>query len=412
MLQKRGVESWVVGTFTNSGKAIVRWFNETIMDIDMSFIHNGVPETPLKTTFTRGGKDEPNFDEPKDYRTTMLSMLSRLNICSKEFVATQYDHNVQGSAVLGPLQGRGRVFADATVSRPVLTSKKGAVLSQGLMPRYSDIDTYDMAAASLDMAVRAAVAAGCPIDHLAILDNFCWCSSEDPERLGQLKRACEAIYDLAVTYQTPFISGKDSMFNDFKGYDENDNPIKISIPPTLLVSGIGVIPDINQSISLDSKMAGDLVYVIGATHDELGASEYYAMNNVLGNNVPKTDGAANLAIYKAYTKAAQNHWIASSIPVGLGGLGVALAKKCIASGLGMDLRLFSSMRLDTFLFSESTGRMVVTIDPANKNHFEDLFGSNAHYLGVVTDKPELMFNDVSIAIADLEDAYKNPLRGF
>ena len=412
MLQKRGVESWVIGTFTNSGKAVVKWYNQPIMNIDMDFIHDGVPQTPLVTTFTRGGEDEPNLEEPKDYRATMLAMLSRLNICSKEFIATQYDHNVQGSAVLGPLQGKGRVFADATVSRPVLTSHKGAVLSQGLAPRYSDIDTYDMAAASLDMAVRAAVAAGCPIEHLAILDNFCWCSSEDAERLGQLKRACEAIYDLAVTYQTPFISGKDSMFNDFKGYDANDNAIKISIPPTLLVSGIGVIPDINQSISLDSKMVGDLVYVIGATHHELGASEYYAMNNVLGNNVPKTDGKSNLAIYKSYAKAAKHHWIASSIPVGLGGLGVALAKKCIASGLGMDLRLLSSHRLDTYLFSESTGRMVVTIDPKNKKNVEDLFGSDAHYLGVVTDKPELMFDGVHIAITDLEDAYKKPLGDF
>lgn len=161
-------------------------------------------------------------------------------------MATQYDHNVQGSAVLGPLRVVAAFCADATVSRPVSTSDKGAVLSQGLMPRYSDIDTYHMATASLDMAVRAAVAAGCPIDHLAILDNFCWCSSEDAERLGQLKRACEAIYDLAVLYKTPFISGKDSMFNDFKGYDENDKPVKISIPPTLLVSGIGVTPSIEK----------------------------------------------------------------------------------------------------------------------------------------------------------------------
>ncbi len=412
LFEKRGVECWVVGTFTNSGKAVVKWHGDIIMDMDMSFIHDGVPETPLHTTFTRGNQDEPNLPEPSDYRATMLAMLSRLNICSKEFVATQYDHNVQGSAVLGPLQGSGRVFADATVSRPVLTSDKGAVLSQGLMPRYSDIDTYHMATASLDMAVRAAVAAGCPIDHLAILDNFCWCSSEDAERLGQLKRACEAIYDLAVLYKTPFISGKDSMFNDFKGYDENDKPVKISIPPTLLVSGIGVTPSIENAISLEPKIAGDLVYVLGQTHDELGASEYYAMHGHVGANVPETDGTANLALYKSYSKAAAHHWIASAIPVGLGGLGVALAKKCIAGGLGMDLRLLSSHRLDTFLFSESTGRIVVTIDPKHKQDFEFLFGDDAHFLGTVTDKPELMFDGVHIAIADLEEAYKKPLRDF
>lgn len=412
LLAKRGSESWVIGTFTDSGKCHVTWHGETVMEIDMDFLHDGVPETPLKTTFTRGGEDEPDFAEPKDYSATLLSMMSRLNICSKEFVASQYDHNVQGSAVLGPLQGPGRVFAEATVSRPILNNPRGVVLSQGLAPLYSDIDTYHMATASLDIAVRNAVAAGCPIDHLAILDNFCWCSSEEPERLGQLKRACEAIYDLAVLYQTPFISGKDSMFNDFKGYDGNDNPVKISIPPTLLVSGIGVMQNVEQAVSLEPKMAGDLVYLLGETKDELGASEYYAMHGVVGNNVPETDGAANLALYKALSNANANRWIASALPVTLGGAGVALAKKCIASGLGMDLRILSTIRLDKFLFSESTGRVVITIDPKHKQDVEFLFGDDAHFLGTVTNAPTLSIDGKTVSIASLETAYKAPLKDF
>ncbi len=412
LLAKRGSESWVIGTFTNSGKCHVTWHGETVMDIDMDFLHDGVPETPLKTTFTRGGEDEPNLPAPANYSETLLAMLSRLNICSKEFVAVQYDHNVQGSAVLGPLQGKGQVYAEATVSRPVLNNPRGVVLSQGLAPLYSDIDTYHMATASLDIAVRNAVAAGCPINHLAILDNFCWCSSEEPERLGQLKRACEAIYDLAVLYQTPFISGKDSMFNDFKGYDGNDNPVKISIPPTLLVSGIGVMQNVVQAVSLDPKMAGDLVYLLGQTKDELGASEYYAMNGKLGSNVPETDGAANLALYKAITKANASHWIASAMPVTLGGLGVALAKKCIASNLGMDLRLLSSMTLDKYLFSESTGRVVITINPKYKQDIEFLFGADAHFLGTMTSTPTLSIDGIETPVAKLETAYKAPLKDF
>lgn len=412
LLEKRGSESWVIGTYTNSGKCQITWHGETIMDIDMEFLHDGIPETPLHTTFTRGGEAEPNLPEPTDYAATLMSMMSRLNICSKEFVATQYDHNVQGSAVLGPLQGKGRVFAEATVSRPALKSPRGAVLSQGLAPLYSDIDTYHMATASLDIAVRNAVAAGCPINHLAILDNFCWCSSEEPERLGQLKRACEAIYDLAVLYQTPFISGKDSMFNDFKGYDENDNPIKISIPPTLLVSGIGVMQNVDQSVSLDPKATGDLIYLLGQTKDELGASEYYAMHGVTGQNVPETDGTANLALYKALSKANAHHWIASALPVTLGGLGVTLAKKCIASGLGMDLRLLSTMTLSKYLFSESTSRVVITIDPKHKQDIEFLFGADAHLLGTVTQEPTLSIDGIKIDISDLETAYKKPLKDF
>lgn len=412
LLEKRGCESWVIGTFTDSGKCHVTWHGETVMEIDMDFLHDGVPETPLTTTFTRGGEPEPDIAPPTNYSITLLGMLSRLNICSKEFVATQYDHNVQGSAVLGPLQGKGRVFAEGTVSRPVLNNPRGVVLSQGLAPRYSDIDTYHMASASLDIAVRNAVAAGCPIDHLAILDNFCWCSSEDAERLGQLKRACEAIYDFAVLYGTPFISGKDSMFNDFKGYDGNDNPVKISIPPTLLVSGIGVVENVDQAVSLDPKMAGDLVYVLGKTRDELGGSEYYAMHGYTGSNVPETHGQGNLALYKAITKANKNRWIASALPVTLGGLGVTLAKKCIASGLGMDLRLLSTLPLDKFLFSESTGRVVITINPKNKQDIEFLFGDDAHFLGTVTDKSVLSIDGIETPIADLETAYKAPLKDF
>ncbi len=412
ILKKRGSESWVIGTFTNSGKCHVTWHGETIMDLDMEFLHDGLPETPLKTTFTRGGEEEPNLPEPADYAETILHMLSRLNICSKEFVATQYDHNVQGSAVLGPLQGPGRVFAEATVSRPVLDTPKGAVLSQGLAPRYSDIDTYHMASASLDMAVRNAVAAGCPIDHLAILDNFCWCSSEDPERLGQLKRACEAIYDLAVLYKTPFISGKDSMFNDFKGYDATNEPVQISIPPTLLVSGIGVMDNIDQSVSLDPKAVGDIVYLLGTTKDELGASEYYDMKGHLGNNVPETDGPANLALYQKISAANKGHLIASALPVNLGGLGVTLAKKCIASGLGMDIRIQSDLRLDKFLFSESTGRVVVTVAPHDKGAFEKIMGDAATRIGTVVENNTLQINHVVVSIRDMEHAYKSPLKGF
>jgi phosphoribosylformylglycinamidine synthase II len=412
IFEKRGSECWVIGTFTDSGKCHVTWNGDVVMDLDMDFLHDGLPETPLVTTFTRGGDAEPNIPEPADYAETMLRMLERLNICSKEFVATQYDHNVQGSAVLGPLQGPGRVFAEASVSRPILDNPRGAVLSQGLAPRYSDIDTYHMAAASVDIAVRNAVAAGCPIDHMAILDNFCWCSSEDPERLGQLKRACEAIYDLAVLYKTPFISGKDSMFNDFKGYDASNEPVQISIPPTLLVSGIGVMKNVDQSVSLDPKAAGDIVYLLGTTRDELGASEYYDMKGYLGDNVPVTDGAANLELYKKLTSANEQYLLASSIAITLGGLGVALAKKCIASGLGMNITLKGDLRLDKMLFSESTGRFAVTVAPQNQSAFEALMGASATKIGTMTSEPVLKINDKLISVRDMDHSYKKPLKDF
>lgn len=413
-LQRRGVEAWDIGEFTNTGRAVVHWHADTIMDLDLDFLHNGLPETPLKTTFTRGGEPEPDLPEPKDYADAILKMMGRLNICSKEFVAVQYDHNVQGSAVLGPLQGPGRVGSDASVSRPVINNKRGVVLSQGLAPLYSDIDTGFMAAAALDTAVRHAIAAGGNIDHLALLDNICWCSSEDPERLGQLKRAMSAIYDIAVLYGTPFISGKDSMFNDFKGFDKTGKEVLISIPPTLLISGIGVMEDVACAVSIDPKAPGDIVYLLGETKDELGASEYYALNGKLGSNVPQTDGKANMALYRALSEANKKRLCASAMAVGFGGLGVTLAKKCIAGQMGMDIDLDSKLRLDKALFSESQGRIVVTVAPADQKTFEDTLKGCAavQKIGKTNRSYELKINTLKVYINKLDEAYKDTLRDY
>ncbi len=414
LFAKRGCEAWDIGEFTNSGCAVLTWDGKKVMDMTMEFLHDGLPETPLVTTFTRGGEKEPEIAEPKYHAQTLIEMMGRLNICSKEFVAAQYDHNVQGSAVLGPLQGQGRVFTDATVSRPVLNNKRGVVLTQGLAPRYSDIDTHHMAQAALDSAVRAAIAAGGDIDHLALLDNICWCSSDEPERLGQLKRAIHGIYHLAKRYRTPFISGKDSMFNDFKGYDADNNPVTISVPPTLLISSIGVMQDVAYAVSLDPKMAGDLVYLLGETKNELGASEYYDHLGHLGNNVPETDDVTNYTLYQKLSAANKQQLCASAIPVGFGGVGVALAKKAIAGNLGMDIQLSSNLRLDTALYSESQGRIIVTIAPQNKDAFEKAM-DGYHFvqqIGTVTDNDQLSINNFNVSIKDLEKSYKETLGAY
>ncbi len=420
---KRGVEATVVGTYTDSGKAHITYNGETIMDMEMEFLHDGNPETPLVTSFTRGGEKEPEFQnlrisesQNNHENTEILKMMSRLNICSKEFISTQYDHNVQGNAVMGPLQGPGRVFAETTITKPVLTSPKGVVLSQGLFPRYGDIDTGAMAAAGVDLAVRNAIAAGCPIDHLALLDNFCWCSSDEPERLGQLKRAVESIYEVAVKYETPFISGKDSMFNDFKGFDKVGNEVKISAPPTLLASSIGVIPDIDRAISLAPKAVGDLVYLIGDTKDECGAGEYYDELGYLGNNVPETDAHTNLRLYKLYSRASRDKLIASAYALNHGGLGAALAKKAIAGQIGLDINLKTiNLPIDKALYSESTGRILVTVAPQNKEKFEKNFKGfeHIHHIGHVSSADKLsIYNALEVEIKKLDKAYKQPLKDY
>ena len=247
LMQRREVEATVIGEFTDSGRCVVEYHGNVVMDIELAFLHDGLPKKHLKTTYTKKTFPSRILPVPERLDSTLAAMLRRKNICSKEFISIQYDHAVQGGHVLGPVQGKGRVQGMSSLTKVVPGSKKGVGLSQGMFPSYSEIDPYLMAGAGIDTAIRGLVALGIPLDRIAILDNFCWCSSDEPERLGQLKLAARGCYDFATAFGTPFISGKDSMYNDFSGFDAENNPVKISVPPTLLISSIGVHEDVIKS---------------------------------------------------------------------------------------------------------------------------------------------------------------------
>jgi len=422
LMKRRGVEATVIGKFTSSGKCVVKASGKKVMDVDLEFLHEGRVRKIMRSAPVKPEARDIAVPTKNNYSADILAMLKRLNITGNEFVARQYDHEVQGSSVQKPLQGRGNINAGATVTRPVLTSQKGVVLACGLNPSYSEIDCYHMAACAIDTAVRNAVAAGADINHLALLDNFCWSSSNKPERLYQLKMAVKACYDYAVAYDTPFISGKDSMFNDFKGFDGRGEPVKISVPPTLLVSAIGVVPDIKKTVSLDAKMPGDLIYVLGETHNELGGGEYYAMLNSVGCNVPKVDAEKNFAIYKALYNCIQKNLVASAISVGSGGMITALCKTLAGGGLGgmVDLNKLPGDAEYDFqkLFSESQGRILVTVDPKKRKNFEKLLkgnvfakigevgGNNIKITGVSAKKI------ADIKISDALTAYKSTFKDY
>jgi phosphoribosylformylglycinamidine synthase subunit PurSL len=421
LMKRRGVEATVIGEFTRDGRCYVTYNGNSVMDMDMEFLHDGLPIRQLTSSYTKPHQEEPRRLND-NHRETLLGMLARQNVASTSFVSGQYDHEVQATSVLKPLQGRGMVNAEATVIRPVLTSNRGVGVSQGLYPTYSDIDPYAMAACSIDTAIRNLVAVGIDPDTISLLDNFCWCSSNDPERLGQLKLAAQACYDLALAYETPYISGKDSMFNDFKGYDHNHQPIKISIPPTLLVSSIGIIADATKSVSIDPKVAGDHVYIIGETNEELGASEYFAyLGNALGNTTPRVNASKNRRLYECLAKAIDAGLVASSISVTRGGLGVALAKMVIAAKIGLDINLESlpgdARQTDSKLYSESQGRIVVTVDPKYKDAFEHVLQGKARRLGLVTDAPNLRLANgdseiVNLPVIELAKSYQSTFAGY
>ena len=423
LMERRGVESTVIGQFTAETRCIVNYHGEKIMDLEMDFLHDGLPRKTLTTTLPKKGNQDANIDHPQDITQTLLDMIARPNICSFEFISYQYDYNVQAISATKPLQGKGKVNGVASVTRPVLDSKKGVVCSQGINPAYANIDAYNMAACAIDTAVRNAVAAGAPLDHLALMDNFCWCSSNEQDRLGQLKAAAQACYDYAVAYGTPYISGKDSMFNDFKGFDKEGNPIKISVPPTLLISSTGVIDDTTKAISIDPKFSGDLVYILGETLNEIESSEYaYLVNQhkkgTIGNTVPKVDSEKALALYKKYNEATDKRLIASALSPAIGGIGAVLAKKAIAGQLGMEIDLAKIPqqgvdRDDFLLFSESQSRIIVTIDPKRKEEFEALFEGVAFAeIGKITEGQTFKINGsnseelINTSISKLDEYYR------
>ncbi|HNX17428.1 MAG TPA: AIR synthase-related protein [Methanoregula sp.] len=415
LMKRREVEATVIGEFTANGRCIVECQGIVAMDIELTFLHDGLPKKTLTTKQVTVNNPEPDLPCPERLDDTLVAMLGRKNICSTEFVTIQYDHTVQGGHVLGPVQGKGRVQAPATLSKVVTGSKKSVGLSQALFPSYSEIDPYKMAAACIDTAIRSLVALGISTDEIALLDNFCWCSSDEPERLWQLKMAAKGCYDVAKAFGTPFISGKDSMFNDFSGYDAENNRVKISVPPTLLISSIGIHANALKSVSIDAKIAGDLVYVVGQTAEELGGSEYFAHLGYAGNTVPKLDAAAAKARYLRLHDAISHELVASAYPVNHGGLGVALAKVAVAGRLGMDITIPSAMRSDYFLFSETLGRFVVTIAPDHKSEFERIMGADALLVGKVGGNRLRITGKTLLAeqeISKLEMAYKAPFGGF
>jgi phosphoribosylformylglycinamidine synthase len=428
--KRRGVEATIVGKYTGTGKFHVLYDNKTVALLEMDFMHEGLPKMELKAVWK-----QPNYSEPKlpdEGLTGVLhDILSDLNVASKEWVIRQYDHEVQGGSVIKPLTGRDNDGpGDAGVIRPLLDRMDGVAIANGVNPFYGDIDTYHMVANSIDEAIRNIIAVGGSLDRLALLDNFCWCDPiYDPEKtpdghykLAQLVRANMALYDYCTAYGTPCISGKDSMKNDYKLKGEDGREYKISIPPTVLFSAIGIIKDVRKCVTMDAKAAGDLVYIIGVTKDELGGSRLYASLGRKGNSVPKVDAKTAKKTYIALSGAIQKGLIASCHDCSDGGLGVAVAETCFAGGLGADIDLTrvpcERINRDAqVLFSESASRFIVTVRPENAREFESVMdGITIGQLGTIRNDDRFLVRGLKgVRIIDtiagaLKESWQYPLR--
>ncbi|MDQ7032162.1 MAG: phosphoribosylformylglycinamidine synthase subunit PurS [Desulfonauticus sp.] len=402
LAREMDVEASVLGKFTDTGKFLVRYGEKIVACLDLDFLHHGLPQMKLQAVWQKPCLPVVDTEKTKvqDQAGFLKRMLGRLNICSREYVIRQYDHEVQGGSVIKPLVGvLNDGPADAAVIRPVLDSLKGLVVGNGICPKFSDFDTYWMMANAIDEAIRNCIAVGANPDYMAGVDNFCWCdpiqSEKTPDghyKLAQLVRANKALAHFCQAFLVPCISGKDSMKNDYTGGGQ-----KISIPPTVLFSIISVIDDITCCQTSDFKAEGEFIYILGLTRKELGGSEFLAELSLKGGEIPLVDVLSARKRYKTLYQALKQRLITACHDLSDGGLAVALAEMAIGGRMGANIDLAhvpvcGDLSLEEVLYSESASRFLITIRPEHRAQIENLFaGQKIALIGQTTSHPEISF---------------------
>ncbi len=422
----QNVEAFVLGEFNDSGRLELRYFDTLVGQLALEILHDGIPQKTLQADVPKRGVTVGAHShaplQDTDLTTSLLKLLAHPNIKSKEPVIRRYDHEVKGGTAVKPLVGAANHGpSDAAVLVPNPSSLKtiirGVSLSNGICPQYGELEPYAMAWAAVDEAVRNAVAVGADPDRIAILDNFCWGNPTLPDRLGGLLETTRGCYDAALAYGTPFISGKDSLYNEYT----DESGAKHAIPGTLLISALGIVPDVQKTVTMDFKKADNLIYILGETRDELGASHYTNIHKLEGGVVPQP--VANpLERYRALHKAIQAGLIQSAHDCSEGGLAVALAEMAIAGRLGVVADLITvapntpdQLLLDqtTTLFSETAGRIILEVRPEDADQFEALLaGQSLSLFGNVAEEGEFTIFWHGDAILDTDiDALEQAWRG-
>jgi phosphoribosylformylglycinamidine synthase subunit PurSL len=422
-----GVEATNLGEFDGTGRLTLFYQGQKVADMSMAFLHDGRPEVVREATWTPPEFRPVVLPERPDLTADLLRLLSHWDVCSKEWIVRQYDHEVQGRTAIKPLVGEaGDGPGDVAVVMPVRGSNRGLAVGCGLNPRFGKIDPYAMAACNIDEAIRNCIAVGADPERIAILDNFCWGNTERPETLGSLVLAAEACHDIALAYKTPFISGKDSLYNEYTHEGRS-----LAIPPTLLISAIGQVPDVRRCVTMDLKEPGNLLLLVGMTRCELGGSIWSDAEQPGAGRVPQVDPELGRRLFTALHAAISRGLVRSCHDLSEGGLAVGLAEMALAGGLGAHVSLVDVARdadaaVDlVLLFSESPTRFVIEVRPECLSEVSSLLtglplGRLGHVVasgsGGGTASPRLTVTglDQSVVIdatvADLKAAWKRPFR--
>ncbi|MXZ22664.1 MAG: phosphoribosylformylglycinamidine synthase subunit PurL [Caldilineaceae bacterium SB0665_bin_25] len=411
------VETRDLGRFSGDGWLRVRYGGRAVAEMPMSFLHDGLP-IPSRTAFY----EEPAPDQsslqtvlararPKlKEKELLVRMLSHPTVASKERIVRTYDHEVRGGTLVRPFVGPHMDGpADAAVLKPIGTWGHGRAfaLSAGINPLLGKRDCYAMAVSAVDEAFRNAVSVGADPDRIALLDNFCWGNPTFPDRLGALVRTCQGCYDAAVRYNAPYISGKDSLYNEFEGQP---------IPGTLLISAIGIVPDMRRTCTSHLKRPGNFIFLLGETREELGGS---LLGQLLGWNGgdPPSLPEEPLKRYRAVHAAMQAGLIQSCHDLSEGGLAVALAEMCLGGRLGASVDIAAAIGSSFShpcvpLFSETNGRLLLEVAPRDRPALEEVLSDlPLALIGEVTESEQLawarnrqpIFN---ISIEEIVSAWK------
>jgi phosphoribosylformylglycinamidine synthase subunit PurSL len=412
------VEMAVLGTFTGTGRLEIVHGDTLHADLDLEFLHGGLPRVPLEATYEPPPVDETPPAAREDFGRDLLSALSDPGIASKEWIVRQYDHEVLGGSVVKPLVGaREHGPSDAAVVAPVVGSTRGFALGVGLNPRYGDLDPYAMAEAAIDEAVRNVVAVGGDPSQTAILDNFSWGNTSKPDRLGAMVRCCFGCRDAAIALGTPFVSGKDSLNNEYQWGDRT-----IRIPHTLLVTALAITPDVRRAVTSDFKRADGRVFLVGGTKAELGGSWRTKIEGRLGSRPPRLDGPRAKRLFAALHAAIGAGLVRTCHDLSEGGLLVAAAECAIGGDLGVEIDL-SRVPCDEDglgdaerAWSESLTRFLVETTAEDAPRFlAAMKGLPCAEIGVVRAEPSMIVRGVDgrvrvrATVAELERAWRPSL---
>ncbi len=439
LCQSENVEATRIGKFVPTGRLQLYYEGNRVADLEMEFLHKGRPPVVRQAVYMRAGpsatpcgaEDRSAHANPQSafverghsYTNDLLRILASPNVASKEWIVRQYDHEVQGGSVVKPFVGAANDGpSDAAVLRPILASRRGVVIACGMNPRYGDFDTYHMAASAIDEAIRNCVAVGADPARIALLDNFCWGDCERPETLGSVVRAALACYDSAVALGTPFISGKDSLNNEFSYIDDRGQRRTIAIPPSLLISAMGQVHDVSKCVTMDLKQPGNLLYLIGETRDELGGSHFALVNDWQGGQAPTVDLERAGATFAAIHRAIHSGLVRACHDLSEGGLAMAAAEMAFAGGMGVRINLQSMPMSDAQagpvvrLFSESNTRFLCEVDSQLRSEFEHALRDVAcAKIGQVTTGTRLVIDDgetqlIDADVFELKESWQATLR--